>query len=178
MTEQNNEDNIYSMKCVICGTPLIESEILKGHRSFNISYVGGYNNPNNASFKGLKCPRGHEYNLADVSGKIKYEEIKIESDIFELLNMDVYNLNLKEIMLNPDTKTYSVDYNFFTKMKADWKKNSRNPSPSNKVLDKVTVYICSKVKSRDLTDKNLVLALASNRIELGKYKYIIIWYEI
>lgn len=178
MPKHNNKNNVYSPKCVICGTPLTEAGLIKGHKSFNISNFGGYKNPDNASYKGLTCPRGHGYRLLDISGRIQYQDIKIEMDILELLNKEVYNLNLKEIILNPNTKIYSVDYNFYTKIKADWKKNSRKPSPSNKVLDNVTIYIYSKVKSNDLKDKNIVLALVPNKINLVKFKYNIIWYDI
>ena len=182
MLEDNNENNLYSMKCVVCGTPLIKGKLLKGHKSVNISHVVGYTNPDNLSYEGLKCPRGHEYILLDISGTIKYEDIKIYGEILKLLNKDIYNLNLKEIILNPNTKTYAVTYGFGTKardmLRAYWKKIALKPSPSKKVLDNVTIYICSKVKARDLKDKNIVFALVSNRIDLITFQYNIIWYDI
>lgn len=178
MPKQDNKDNIYSMKCVICGTPLVMGELVKGHKSGNIPQVGGYNNPDSLSHKGLKCPNGHEYSLSDISGTIQYKDIKIERDVLELVNQEVRDLNLKEIILNRNTKTYAVTYGLVTRVKADWRKITRKPSPANKVLDNVKVYICSKVKSNDSKDKNIVLALVPNRIDVIKFEYNIIWYDI
>ena len=178
MPKQNNDDNMYSMRCVICGTPLIKADIVKGHKSFNVSQVGGYNNPDSMSYKGLKCPKGHEYILYDISGQIKNKDINIEKDILVQLNEDVYNLDLKEIILDPNTKTYAVSYSFFTRLRTDkWKIFSR-PSPPAQVLDNIGFYICSKIKSKDLKNKNIIFALVRNKINLLGFKYNIIWYLI
>lgn len=171
----NNSDNPYGMTCLSCGRPLVP-----GHLSQTDGYgvqkiVDAFSNWSSIT-ENLVCPQNHRYQLINVKQYIRLDDIKIREDVVERLRKDnMYNLDLANLISDPETIIYAVLYGIFTKIKSDIIPFARKPSPSNDVLDNVKMYICGHNLSNS-SKKDLVFALVSEKENRHKVIYKIVWY--
>lgn len=178
MTE---EDNPFNLKCIFCGRPLVPGPILRGNNT-NVGLsatlsIGQSSEYNLTVKKSLGCPNGQKYYLNEV-GNFQFKDLLIEESVLSQLAMELKSgKNFTNILKRLDSKVYVVNYGFFGRILIDRTRIRSSPSPSNRVLDKIKIFICTK---GDVPENNtFIFSGVPEKVpySLNRWVYNVVYYE-
>ena len=176
-----NQDNPFNLKCIFCGRPLILGQVGRGG-SQSIGATGYVpleiiNQYNLSIVRSLGCPSGHNYNLNEVNN-FQYEDLSIEESLLNQLGKEIKGgENFTNILKRDKTKVYVVNYGFFGRIRFDRLRIKSAPSPSNHILDKIKIFICSNDGNGE--SKTFIFSCVPEKVThgLNNWTYKVVYYE-
>lgn len=176
-----DEDNPFNLKCIFCGRPLILGPIRRGNntdvRSSAPLSFGQSSEYNLTATKSLACPSGEKYYLNEV-GNFEFKDLSIEESVLSQLAMEIKeSRSFTNIIKSLGTRVYVVNYGFFGRILIDRRRIRSAPSPSNRVLDKIKIFICSKGGVSE--NNTFIFSCVPERMpfSLNRWIYNVVYYE-
>jgi hypothetical protein len=177
-----NQNNSFNLKCIICGRPLILGQV--GHRNqINAGVstrdvgIGGSNEYNLMVARSLACPSGHNYSLNEIDN-FDYNELQIEESMLNAFKTEAAGKLTMTGMFNESVnKVYVVNYGFLGRLRVDRLHLRSAPSPSNRVLDRIKIFICTKNKNS--LNYSYIFSCVPEKVpySLNKWKYKVVYYD-